>query len=91
MGFFPVFFLLKALHVSPYYLSHVFKETSGYSPTQYVVGADVEGLSHVLEGQGLAEVPVNERLDLPAQVLGLRVLPDPGVPGELEWGRPFMR
>ena len=29
-------------------------------------------------------MPVNERLDLPAQVLGLRVLPDPGVPGELE-------
>lgn len=27
----------KALHVSPYYLSHVFKETSGYSPTQYLL------------------------------------------------------
>lgn len=27
----------KALHVSPYYLSHVFKEASGYSPTQYLL------------------------------------------------------
>jgi len=27
----------KALHASPYYLSHVFKEASGYSPTQYLL------------------------------------------------------
>lgn len=27
----------KALHVSPYYLSHVFKESSGYSPMQYLL------------------------------------------------------
>ncbi len=26
----------KALHVSPYYLAHVFKEASGYSPMQYL-------------------------------------------------------
>ena len=26
-----------ALHVSPYYLSHVFKEMSGYSPMQYLL------------------------------------------------------
>lgn len=26
-----------ALHVSPYYLSHVFKEVSGYSPMQYLM------------------------------------------------------
>ena len=26
----------KALHVSPYYLGHVFKESSGYSPMQYL-------------------------------------------------------
>lgn len=27
----------EALHLSPFYLSHVFKETSGYSPTQYLL------------------------------------------------------
>ncbi len=27
----------EALHVSPYYLSHVFKEMSGYSPMQYLL------------------------------------------------------
>lgn len=27
----------KALHASPYYLSHVFKEMSGYSPMQYLL------------------------------------------------------
>ena len=27
----------KALHLSPYYLAHVFKETSGYSPNQYLL------------------------------------------------------
>ena len=27
----------KALHISPYYLSHVFKEMSGYAPGQYLL------------------------------------------------------
>lgn len=27
----------EALHISPYYLSHVFKEMSGYSPVQYLL------------------------------------------------------
>lgn len=27
----------KALHISPYYLSHVFKQMSGYSPIQYLL------------------------------------------------------
>lgn len=27
----------QALHVSPYYLAHVFKESSGYSPRQYLL------------------------------------------------------
>ena len=27
----------QALHISPYYLAHVFKETSGYSPMQYLL------------------------------------------------------
>lgn len=27
----------QALHMSPYYLAHVFKETSGYSPIQYLL------------------------------------------------------
>lgn len=27
----------NALHLSPFYLSHVFKETSGYSPNQYLL------------------------------------------------------
>ena len=27
----------KALHISPYYLSHIFKEMSGYSPIQYLL------------------------------------------------------
>ena len=27
----------KALHYSPYYLSHIFKEMSGYSPVQYLL------------------------------------------------------
>lgn len=27
----------KALHLSPYYLAHVFKEASGYSPMQYLL------------------------------------------------------
>lgn len=27
----------KALHLSPYYLAHVFKETCGYSPAQYLL------------------------------------------------------
>ena len=31
-----------ALHVSPYYLSHVFKEMSGYSPMQYLLRRSAE-------------------------------------------------
>ena len=27
----------EAMHISPYYLSHVFKEMSGYSPVQYLL------------------------------------------------------
>ena len=27
----------EALHFSPYYLSHIFKEMSGYSPMQYLL------------------------------------------------------
>jgi len=27
----------EALHISPYYLCHVFKETIGYSPVQYLL------------------------------------------------------
>ena len=27
----------EALHISPYYLSHVFKQMSGYSPVQYLL------------------------------------------------------
>ena len=46
----------------------------------------MEGLPHVLEGQRLAEMPVDEGLDLTAQGLGLRLRPVPPgrVPGELE-------
>ncbi len=29
--------MADALHVSPYYLAHVCKEATGYSPLQYVL------------------------------------------------------
>lgn len=42
-----------ALHISPYYLSHVFKKTLGYSPTQYLLRRRIGEAQTLLLSTGL--------------------------------------
>lgn len=43
----------QALHMSPYYLAHVFKETSGYSPMQYLLRRRIGEAQSLLINTGL--------------------------------------
>lgn len=57
----------KALHVSPYYLSHVFKETSGYSPTQYLLRRRIGEAQNLLISTDLPMAKIAERVGFETQ------------------------
>lgn len=57
----------KALHVSPYYLSHVFKEASGYSPTQYLLRRRIGEAQNLLISTDLPMAKIAERVGFETQ------------------------
>jgi len=57
----------KALHVSPYYLSHVFKETSGYSPTQYLLRRRIGEAQNLLISTDLPMAQIAEQVGFETQ------------------------
>lgn len=57
----------KALHVSPYYLSHVFKETSGYSPTQYLLRRRIGEAQNLLISTDLPMARIAEQVGFETQ------------------------
>ena len=57
----------KALHVSPYYLSHVFKEASGYSPTQYLLRRRIGEAHNLLIATDLPMSKIAERVGFETQ------------------------
>lgn len=57
----------KALHVSPYYLSHVFKETSGYSPMQYLLRRRIGEAQNLLISTDLPMAKIAERVGFETQ------------------------
>lgn len=57
----------KALHVSPYYLSHVFKETSGYSPTQYLLRRRIGEAQNLLISTDLPMSKIAEQVGFETQ------------------------
>jgi len=57
----------NALHASPYYLSHVFKETSGYSPTQYLLRRRIGEAQNLLISTDLSMAQIAERVGFETQ------------------------
>ena len=57
----------RALHVSPYYLSHVFKETSGYSPTQYLLRRRIGEAQNLLISTELPMARIAEQVGFETQ------------------------
>ncbi len=57
----------RALHVSPYYLSHVFKEASGYSPTQYLLRRRIGEAQNLLISTDLPMAQIAERVGFETQ------------------------
>ena len=57
----------KALHVSPYYLSHVFKEASGYSPTQYLLRRRIGEAQNLLISTDLPMAKIAEQVGFETQ------------------------
>ena len=57
----------KALHVSPYYLSHVFKEASGYSPTQYLLRRRIGEAQNLLITTDLPMAKIAEQVGFETQ------------------------
>ncbi len=57
----------KALHVSPYYLSHVFKEASGYSPTQYLLRRRIGEAQNLLISTELPMAKIAEQVGFETQ------------------------
>lgn len=57
----------RALHVSPYYLSHVFKETSGYSPTQYLLRRRIGEAQNLLISTDLPMARIAEQVGFETQ------------------------
>lgn len=57
----------RALHVSPYYLSHVFKETSGYSPTQYLLRRRIGEAQNLLISTDLPMAKIAEQVGFETQ------------------------
>lgn len=56
-----------ALHASPYYLSHVFKETSGYSPMQYLLRRRIGEAQNLLISTDLPIARIAEMLGYETQ------------------------
>lgn len=57
----------KALHVSPYYLSHVFKEDSGYSPMQYLLRRRIGEAQNLLISTELPMARIAEEVGFETQ------------------------
>lgn len=57
----------KALHVSPYYLSHVFKEASGYSPMQYLLRRRIGEAQNLLISTDLPMAKIAELVGFETQ------------------------
>ena len=57
----------RALHVSPYYLSHVFKEASGYSPTQYLLRRRIGEAQNLLISTDLPMAKIAEQVGFETQ------------------------
>lgn len=57
----------RALHVSPYYLSHVFKEASGYSPMQYLLRRRIGEAQNLLISTDLPMARIAERVGFETQ------------------------
>ncbi len=57
----------KALHLSPYYLAHVFKETCGYSPAQYLLRRRIGEAQGLLITTDLPISAISERVGFETQ------------------------
>ena len=57
----------KALHLSPYYLSHVFKEASGYSPMQYLLRRRIGEAQNLLISTDLPIARISEMVGYETQ------------------------
>lgn len=57
----------RALHVSPYYLSHAFKEASGYSPTQYLLRRRIGEAQNLLISTDLSMAKISEQVGFETQ------------------------
>lgn len=57
----------RALHVSPYYLSHAFKEASGYSPTQYLLRRRIGEAQNLLISTDLPMARIAEQVGFETQ------------------------
>lgn len=57
----------QALHVSPYYLAHVFKESSGYSPRQYLLRRRIGEAQNLLISTDLPISRIAEQLGYDTQ------------------------
>ncbi len=57
----------NALHASPYYLSHVFKDASGYSPTQYLLRRRIGEAQNLLISTDLPMAQIAERVGFETQ------------------------
>ena len=56
----------RALHVSPYYLSHVFKDMTGYSPGQYIMRRRIGLAQNLLISTNLTVSEVAARVGYPS-------------------------
>ena len=57
----------KALHLSPYYLAHVFRETCGYSPAQYLLRRRIGEAQGLLLSTDLPISAIAERVGFETQ------------------------
>ena len=57
----------RALHVSHYYLSHAFKEASGYSPTQYLLRRRIGEAQNLLISTDLPMAKIAEQVGFETQ------------------------
>ncbi len=58
--------LADVLHISPYYLSHVFKDMTGYSPGQYITRRRIGLAQNLLISTGLSISEIAARVGYPS-------------------------
>ena len=69
----------EALHISPYYLSHVFKQMSGYSPVQYLLRRRIGEAQTLLITTDLSITRIARWWDMTRRAISICSLPNVGM------------